>query len=415
MIIQSESFGEKILGPIFYRFCYQLWIHQLNYNNKDAVALFLSRGGLRIRFFYNQFLMLNKLDSPCPQADCYVSRMSVFKSGLLKEIDWITEQFVSEYQWYSIHTTFSKIFPKDIFETWQAQLADIERNEYEKDLFSKDGLMKIIKADNENGRLLREYFYGQYDMLKLHLKEISGGYKRKILIDTGWSGSIVGAIKSIFPEIDVTAHFFGRYNYGKPDQPWFTHIVGVEVEGNDYYRRNKKTCLLLHRHLIEGVCEMNWPSVMGYCKNNSTLNIEPSHGVMQDSLRKPSDSESLAKGVNKYFDSLCGNIKPYDIYREAEAAFKELARLICYPSPQNAYQMTVATRSADFGKDIDVPVLNRPLPLKNIKGKISQIHFGLWPQGQIALEFPFLRRLIQFIYLRRKTFGWLRSLLLKLT
>lgn len=410
MSLNSLQIGEHLLGPIFYRFCYQLYLHQLAYEEDNSVALFLSRGGFRLRHYYNQFLAANNIPPPCPQNDLYVSRMGVYKAGVSKRIDWIINDLVKEYAWYDSLSAMKLILSTNIYETWYNTLTAEKINSLKQNRFSKKFFLECIEPSSQNNNIILRFFEEQHVLLKSHIEHVSHNRDHLLLIDTGWSGSIVGALKAVFPEFDMTAHFFGRYNYGGTGKPWYPHLIGVEVEGYDFLPKIPVTSIFLHRHLIEGICEVEWASVEGYIHNSTTNESEPSHGFMPEDRRAASETKNpLAAGISRYITRNKMKDNPHMIQEKANKAAEKLARIICYPSSKITHEATVETRSADFGKEIDVPVLLKPRPFFQLKRKFRQIRESLWPQGQIALEFPYAHRLIQFLYLRRELLEKLRS------
>lgn len=405
MPLNSLQIGEELLGPIFYRFCYQLWLHQQSYEAGDTMALFMSRGGFRLRHYYNLFLTANHLSPPCPQNDLYVSRMGVFKAGVSKKIDWVIDQLVSEYAWYDSQAALKMLLPEKIYRPWWEERAEEEKKRLTATRFTKELFLHYVEGEGGCGTRIRDYFADQHEMLRRHLGQVANHCHQLLLIDTGWSGSIIGGLLEIYPEFAMTAHYFGRYNYGGQEKPWFPQVIGVELEGHNFSPRAPISAIFLHRHLIEGICEVNWHSVEGYLQNPTTNQVLPDRGVMPEELRPPAADNPLALGIANYIAARRLAANPHQIQLLANQAAQALARIICYPSPALVTEATVTTRSADFGKEIDVPVLSRPLPFFSLIKKRRQIRHSLWPQGQIALEFPYFHRLVQYLHLlvnRRK-------------
>jgi hypothetical protein len=340
--------------------------------------------------------------------------MSVFKASLLDRTQYVSTQIAKEFAWQNVQNSIHMLIPSDIFNEWQNLLSTDQKKYWSEKIIEPSDICSLISAEKASNHPLIDYFRKQKIFLERHMHETIREHKQALLVDTGWSGSIVDSLQTAFPDISMMAHFFGRYNYGAPPLPWFPQVIGIELEADGYDFRHPVTSIFLHRHLIEGVCEVRWRSVEGYSLNNELQLVEPEGGFMPESARRPNHQEPLAAGVERYLCECKSGLRAARIHQNAHQAALKLRRLICYPKPKEVRSITVSHRSADFGKELDVPVLSEPAPLNKLRQKFNQIHHGLWPQGQIALEFPRLHPLMQYLYLNRKQLGLLRTVLTKL-
>lgn len=394
----SYQVGRNLLGPIIYKFCYQLWVNQHAWHDRDAIALFLSRGGIRLRYFYQQFLEVNSIEAPLPIDDYYISRMASMKANFLQRPEEIAAELVKEFNYWSVHDAMGALLPWHVFEPWWNALDEVHQERYRIKVIAKDVLTNLIADSQPGHEYLREYFDAQKQLARRHLDEIRQGKNEIILVDTGWSGSILAMIQGGFTDISFMGHFFGRYAYGEEWKPWFSHLIGIGVEDKVFRWSKPHTSLFQHRHLIEGMCEPVWPSVEWYVIDDDGQ-VTSQAGPIPPERVAPSDEEPFAQGVVDYIRYNSTGLNAYSIHSKAHKASRRLRRLVCFPRISETSLMTVETRSADFGKNLDVPVLIETGNKTKLKDRIANIRTSLWPEAQIAREFPFSRLPIQLMYL----------------
>jgi len=400
--------NHDLLGPLFYRFLFKLYLSQTVYDSSDTILLFLARGGIRIRAFYERFLAANELESPILYSDFYISRMAVIKASMFSNYEAVYQDFLREYFCFSLSKTVSTFFGQYAHDEWVEMPSAGDPNIS----LDQNSLCQLLWSDTESADYLRRILFEQKELYFEYLNEILGEKKNVIVVDTGWSGSILNYMQGLDKARDYTAQYFGRYNYGKSALPWFDMVVGVEVEDHDFKRKNPVTSVFLNRHLIEGLCEICWPSVTGYQKMENGL-LGPIEGLASDESIFPLPEEAQAYGIMKYITEAKDRLDISKIHESGENAARLLCGRLMYPTKDDLIFFSVATRSADFGKDLESPVFMSPI--KNIfalKRKLKNIVNSLWPVGQVTLEFPITHRIVQFIYHRRR--NWLVGLFRKL-
>jgi hypothetical protein len=396
---KTQQLNHDLLGPIFYRFCYKLYLSKRCHPANDSKFLFLSRGGVRLRALYESFLNVNGLGSPVPYEDFYVSRMSLIKASLHHAYEEVVGDFLKEYAWFNADQTFRAFLQPDQYRQWQKCEHDYDLNE----VLDRELIDRIVWGGSHASVYLRSILEEQHATYQQYLQQVLGARKHVLLVDTGWSGSILKFMQCLDPERDYTALYFGRYNYGKPDPIWFNRVVGVEVQHPGFDRKIPITSIFLNRHLIEGLCEIRWPSVTGY-QVHTGGKVESYEGVPPESQVKPDGTEPHALGVFQYIEQADVGMNYEAINNKADDAARLLKKRLMYPSRSDLPLLSVPTRSADFGKDIDVPFLAEPIrPLYRLRAKLRQSKNALWQPGQLALEFGWLRIPAQFLYHRRIT------------
>ncbi|MBP2303201.1 hypothetical protein [Azospirillum picis] len=387
------AFGRDTLGPIFALFCYRLYAHLSVYREGNGAALFVARGGLRLGHWYGLFLKAHGLTSPVPTGAIHISRLVVMKAGLKNAPNHMAAQIAAEFSGWSTEDALRCILPEAVWQDWRS----VTEEDALRRSFTADTFCRALATRNAAGTVLTNYFGEQNTLLREHLRGACNGSRPKTLlpVDTGWSGSIVAALKAAVPEQTIRALFFGRYNYGRPPPPVFAHIVGLMAEGEGYDPRSPITAVFRHRHLIEGLCEIKWPSATGFRRDENGQCL-PETGVPPAGIVAPSDDEPMARGVSVYLEGRGAGrcLDPGHIVHAAAGAARRLQRAIRYPAAAEAPLLTVPVRSADFGKTLLVPVLLPPA--MDPEGKQRNIAHSLWTEGQIALEFPWRRRLYQW-------------------
>lgn len=396
---ETEIIGHDVLGPIFYRFCYKLYLSQHQQRQDTTMFLFLSRGGLRIRAFYEAFLKANGLNDAPPFADFYVSRMALIKSNLHDHYDEVAEELLAEYNGFTIDDAFNAFFQPEQYQQWRSCRHDF-------DIEAKVGrqmLDRAILADSEDACLARTFLARERDNYLKYLSETTGERTNLFVIDTGWSGSIPRYMQLMNPERSVTALFVGRYNYGKPEPAWFSRIVGLEAQAQDFSPRFPITSIFLNRHLVEGVCEVRWPSVTGY-RVAPYGKVTAFEGPAPEERILPDASEHHAAGILRHISSAKAGMHLGMINDQADHAAKTLKKKLMYPRKRDLPLFSVAPRSADFGKEISVSFFKEPVKAPwHLRAKIRQSRDSLWQTGQLALEFGLLRHVVQFAYHHRRT------------
>ncbi len=394
-MINGEQLSRTLLGPIFERFAYRLWLVDQFHADKPAVMLFMSRGGLRIRYFYELFLLKRNLKGALDREDFYLSRMSVFRALVNTRPDIALARIAGEYRSYSFVEGMRYFLPKSVFVQWSEALTTAQTEEFSEQPFTAQALYDALFSLEESRECLLQHFDEQNRLMKLHFSQIAGYSTEVVLVDTGWSGSIIQGLRALFPAIEFKSAMVGRYNYGGPYPEWFCDIIGLEAEGVDYTPKNPVTSLFHHRHVIEGLCEPRWPSVEYYRMEGDVAMA--ASGAIPEDRRVVSEDEILAMGVRNYLEAAAGDSTCDQIHSRAEQAARELNKVVCYPSAKQARAFSVLSRSADFGTDLEVPML-----LEDREGSAHQrIVQSLWLQGQAALEFGVLREPAQWLITHR--------------
>lgn len=383
--------GDTALAAVFHRFLLKLHLAQLTYDPGDTVVLFLARGGIRLRLFYQDFLAGTGLPAPLPFTDCYVSRMSLIKAALLDHYEAVYEDLVREYPGVPVDRVVAQFFGADVHARWQP-LADPALRHRPLDLAA---LQQALWGSDSAADLLRRECKDQAQLFAQYRGELAGDRRRVVVVDTGWAGSILSYLQLLDPAREYTALYFGRHNYGRPTPAWYPQVVGVAVESERIWAGRPETALLAYRHLIESICEIRVPSVTGYRRTGAGT-VAPLPGAATAEQVAPQPTEPLAVAIRAHLRAGGDGTDPAAVDRAARRAHRLLWRALMYPSVAQVPAFTVPPRSADFGKDLAVPVVVPPAPAWRRRVKRRRVDVSLWPAGQVALEYPRTRAWRQF-------------------
>jgi hypothetical protein len=377
------------------RFCQDLRLHQEAYRGRPAKALFMARGGLRLRHLYNLYLESQGFQAPCPQADFYASRIAVAKACLLDDFEAVARLVLAEFSGADMAAVFSALLPDDRLRQFD-EYADMDR--LSKEPASVDALRHWCMAGDAARDVINSYFVSQSALLDQYVDQLirRDAIDHPLLVDTGWAGSTQAMLMRRYPDLSWQGHYFGRYNYGKAAPSQFSHIIGVICE-NGYTWQRPMSAIFLHRHLVEGSCEMDVPSVEGYeARDDGT--VAPVGGFFAPGVVEPRHDEIVFRGILDHFQRLEKGISPAAVCGDANRAARRLLLTILFPSREDIEALALAPRSADFGKEETVPIVQPPIPGRSLRDKLRVITRAIWPQAQIVFEFPRLRLPMQMLY-----------------
>ena len=392
-----QQFGYSNLGPIFHRYLTKLRIAQLAVSSEKPCTLYLARGGLRLRYFNELLSQEQPLAAEQQNAgDFFVSRVSVLRAALASRSEYAIEQISKLYSGKSFIVTVLLLTKPDVFRKWHEGISDEQLLDYSSQKPSVELFKLIFEGHHANDNLIVEYFKEQRELLVQHLNQVAGDSNKILLVDTGWSGSISATLSEIFPEREFVSVFFGKFSYfGNVTGPYMQDLLGLEIEGDGYIPWKPTTSLLLNRHLIEAICEVNFPSVSYYEQDeHGKVVFDPRY--FDQSLRAPSAHEFLALGIKEY---LLANsaLSPATVVFNANRAYKKLARFSLFPS-RDKVELGRFARSIDLGQKGSTDIVTIDGEKLSFVNKVRRLRKSLWVPGQIAVEFSYLRLPLQLAY-----------------
>jgi hypothetical protein len=385
----QREFGKNILGPILHDFCARLWLYQLSCRRENPAALYIARGGIRLRYLYELFLRSSGRGSACAGKDFFISRVAAAKGCLQKDFDYVARHLAREYFDLTVGGMLKALLPREDLRL-PADLSGRPAGFQEFD--------RLYHSPDPRGETIRGYFAEQAALLASYIRRMAGGKTSVLLIDTGWTATTQAMLMRAFPEITWTGLYFGRWDYRK-QSPWhFGSVIGISVDGAGYDPLAPRTALFHHHHLIEAPLEPAIPSVEEYVRDERTGEAVSDAEKNSEISAEPDDSDTHYSGIIEYFMSVPGRKTFLAISKDAEAAYERLPAMILRPSRREFRDLLVDDRSADYGRGNSNPILCVDPPGAGLVNKSLRIRRSLWKEGQIVFEFPaaswFLLRLL---------------------
>ncbi len=388
----TQHLAYDLLGPVFFRFCHDLRIQQQTYRDRRPTALYMTRGGTRLKYLYEKYLAGQGLAPPCPQENFYASRMAIAGGCLLSDFERVAALILNEFPDAKLTDVLSAVLPAETVQQFQSldklrRLADAKASE---ELFEK-----VVFANLPGPNPVHDYYRDQEALLDQYIDEKvrADRFRTALVVDTGWSGSSQAMLMRRFPDIDWQGHYFGRYNYGASYPLEFGSIIGLICEDRATVKR-PMSAIFLHRHLVEGPCEARAPSVGGYAASDDGK-IVPIGGAFDPGAAQPDQTEHVFAQIEAYICDQPPGQRPSEIVAAANAAGRRLWRTVLAPSRREVEALDIAPRSADFGKPVSVPVVRFDTEGAGLRQRLRNVARSLWPQGQIAVEFPMIRIVLQ--------------------
>lgn len=385
------DFGCEILGPIFYEYCHLLHSYCLSlaYDSKWNL-LFMSRGGFRLKYLFDLYRKIHLIDELVEEKCFFVSRFSVARACLYDDREYVSGLIEKEFIGLKIK--------KMIFALLGEESGSFHGGRYE-ELVRSGTLLALLEDDVCASQKLSEMALEQRDLFGEYLSDLIGGSRRLCLVDTGWTGNTQAMLMRSFPQVEWLGLYFGKWNYSKAYQWHFADVVGISVEGTGYNPFSPSTAIFFYHHLIEGLLEPTLNSTEGYLRDLVSGTVVPDNvNADIDQLVQPASDEHVLAGVVEYFQSVDPSESKSTIRLNSRKAYKLLARKIMNPTDIDLKILQVGARSADFGKEVSVPVV----ACRDVQGSYFSV-FGnlrraLWKQGQIVLDCGGAAKLVLFIY-----------------
>lgn len=378
---ERERYGLAfdLLGPVFLEFCHRLEVILSAYSPDDTVALFMSRGGLRLRALFEAHLRRAARPAPVPLVDFYTSRIAAIKGSLLEHFDATTALIGFELN-YSDRRELSRAL-------FGADYSDATRE--------RESLIGSLAYIIDHCLPAREYLREQAALLGAYLEDLTGGRKNVVIVDTGWSGTTQAALMRQFPRWEWIGLYFCKWNWRQNRSAHADRMLAVSVDADAKASSSSRAALVSYHHLIEGLFEINMRSVEEYRSRDGK--VVPDQVATEADILPQSRGDELFAASYDYVANVPLRTGPA-VAAEAERAFKRLASKLRYPSSRDVRLLCVPPRSCDFGRRESVPVVVVPTPSAVPKSRLARIRAALWKQGQIRLEFPKHAVPVQFAY-----------------
>lgn len=373
------TFGRNILGPVIS--AYLLRLHQtIDYfeRERQGKVLFVSRAGIRIHALYQLFCDVTHLPPTSGAEIFWISRLLTAKGIFQACPDLAIQLFQKEFAYSTLGEAVVALL-RDVKPSESLNISALQQ--------PADQLPAFLSSKHRTARLLREHLTEQSALFDSYVGELIGDAPVVLLVDTGWQETAQKLLTKWRPDIDWWGAYIGRFGFPETDRSIWPQMLGLLFEADDYVPETPETCLRLHRHLIEQMLEPNGRSVETLTAVNGKTRAIGDTQILADAPTPECDP--IFCGVRTF---LCGPMAdsptPASIMRAAQDAWPKLAKMLATPSKHEARLLGDGKRSADFGRDLRVPILLHPEDRHDGDHAELRISQSLWPQGQIALEYP---------------------------
>lgn len=379
----GHSIGYELLGPVVHRWLLGLEQHVAFFGDGDTRFLFCARAGVRIKELYKIYIEGRGRSIPDNMRTLWVSRLALCKGLYSSEPNRVAKIIEVEYQAQSIRTIIQGLLrhaPEIL------QRCDLTSKDLDADAHNFGGW---LTSKSSTARLIGDYLEQSSRAFNSNLDSILSGSSKAVLIDSGWQGTGQSLLHHGRPDVDWYGLYIGRILTPSHDHTITDRVIGLLFQAESFDPKKPETAVTLHRHLFETLLEPNAPSIEevigGPCDNVAKAQIAANKAAEVDQ-----EQDRIFLMVREYLRDHT-NLEPAEILSRHQAAMPKLARILANPSRQEALSIFAKDRSADFGKDLHVPVLISDGDAKNLPphyaNRDNRIQHSLWPQGQIALEF----------------------------
>ena len=366
-----------LLGPVILYWLHLLHQHIRYLDDGETTFLYCTRAGLRIRELYRIFLR-EKGFGDDPGEVFRISRLAVCKGVFGRLPERAGRIIEGEFAGQPLQALLESLVRNEpaLLQAIQGKGADARAERPASDfgrwLGEPDPLARKVNA----------YLDRSTEAFARHVHALCGGRARAVLLDTGWKGTAQSLLAKAFPEIAWKGVYFGRIPDGSTDPDIAEGVIGTLFDAIRYDPDRPETAFVLHRHLIEALLETNAPSI------EETLPGAHLSGATEANENETPDPAEDAHyiAVREYVRANATQSLAW-IHGRYQAAIRALARRLAFPSRKEALELMPKPRSADFGKSLRVPVLLPPEAHEEI-AREQRLSRALWPQGQIALEYP---------------------------
>ncbi|MEZ0167566.1 glycosyltransferase family 2 protein [Microvirga sp. TS319] len=375
------NFGRDVLGPVVALYLLRLYGHAVYFEEKlDAKILFMSRAGIRIRRALETFVRSARL-KPLTNADyLWASRFLIAKGTWRRSPDQTLQLILSEFPHGTVGDIVNALFRHNGVPSKIATDPALQR--------PSGDLVSIVGSSEPLGKTINGALGQDSEAFERYIESLLSHNPRALIVDTGWQATSQRLLAQAFPQADWWGAYFGRIISPDPTKNFDpARVIGLMFNAGKYDPLKPETCLVESRHLIESLFEPHAPSVERILINTNGAAQSPEiDAILADAPTKQSDP--LFCGVLDYLDELPHGSGIGALTHEAGTCWKQLAEVIIYPTRKNVNMLRSIERSADFGRNLKVPIVFAAEDRHQWDKPELRVKESLWPSGQIALEYP---------------------------
>ncbi len=371
--------GRDTLGPIVADYLSRLYTHIVSLESiSDARVLFVSRAGIRIRKALDAFIQSSGLPRLDGAENFWVSRLLVAKAVWKRSPDQTVQILSKEFAYAPIPELMNAMF-RFAPAAARRKFDDVAPGTM------GASLKEFLASKHPAAEMLKAHFDEQGALFESYLNRLLGKRKKCLLIDSGWQGTTQTLLSRAFPEYEWWGAYFGLSGFPDTDRTFWPNMIGLVFESDTFQPERPETSIVLNRHLIEHLFEPSGRSVEWLARNPEGKIVAPDAEVIL--ADDPSAStDPVFFGVMEFLRGLTPGHKPAHLYARASESWDRLAQLMVLPSRQDVSLLDDVGRSADFGRELKVPLVLRSARREG-ETPAERIQHALWPAAQVALEY----------------------------
>jgi glycosyltransferase involved in cell wall biosynthesis len=373
---RRAAFGRSVLGPALALYFWRLTA-ALDYfeQQRGGRVLFVARGGVRIQRALDVFTTATGLQGPSSAAYLWTSRFMTAKGVWRTSRASGQEVLSTEFKHLPLRELVRAILRSEDPPPDEDALAALEG--------PSAGLERFLADGSALAERVAAHLERQSSLFERHVAAALRGANAAMLVDTGWRGTIQSLLIDAMPEVDWRGAYLAVFR----EQARHGHtMMGLMAESGVFQASKPETCIAANRHLFESLFETSGESIENLAEDADGDVYAPQAGA---NLDPQGDTHSpMFRGVLEHLGSLPAGVTVSTLEREGLNAWRRLARVCLLPRHEDARMLGSVMRSADFGRDVKLPIVMEPTPRHESDSVEARIAEALWPAGQIALEYP---------------------------
>ena len=375
----AYRFGYELVAPVVSEYLLKLDIMIESYaRGRDAKVLFMSRAGVRILRLYKAFLKTQGRQIHTNVDLFWVSRLMCVKgvwNRCFAEASAILEE---EFRHAKLSDLVEALFRSTCL-PHGLDMADPAL------ALPGSTFSRFIWGPSQPAYHCRWHLAEQSEMFSKYVGELLGGHPEVLLVDSGWQGTAQTLLAAWRPEVKWWGGYFGRLGTAKSDRRYWDQMFGLVFEADAFDPRKAETSVILHRHLIEDLFEPSGRSIEHLSMSSGIVEAPGAVDILCDQPTK--DQAPIFCAVLDYISSLRSDVGPGAICEQAQLSWPKLARVLAFPTAQEATSIGSCERSADFGRLVKVPLLLPAIDRYSTDNSENRIAHSLWPSAQAAIEY----------------------------
>jgi hypothetical protein len=365
------------LAPVISRYLMLLDAHVRYAARTEASVLFVSRAGVRIRRLYDEFTATRGLVAP-PNCDFFwVSRCLTAKAAWSRTPDEALSVFLAEYRHERLGGACVALLGASTPSGPIHEGSDTETNA------PVTQLQQFLGSNHALARAVVEHLRDQGILFAEYVRATIGPGERVVLVDTGWHGTTQRLLRKAYAQYDWSGLYFGRIARLETNPEPLGQSIALVFEASRFDPSRPESAFVLYRHLIEGLLEPRAKSVEYLEPQPGASPWAPESAPLLAEVPTPA-MDPIYCAVLTYLRETASKQSLTQLAREGAAAMSRLARILAFPSREEALALGGLSISHGFGRPVRHPVL---IEVDGPDQAAHRINRALWHQGQIALEY----------------------------